>query len=178
LNLPHVGHVGEVVDVDVYIFNFIKDETVDANVTLKVDNNLEIISKQSSGGSCSFNALSDKQEERSVNASTGRGTKVSFQVRAKKVGDFSLTILADGQARKNKMFYADVVEKILQIEPTGVRTFTINHETVQKSSYENFNLVIEHSTNDEDESSVCRSKTIELFTDTISKSLQHSDKYK
>lgn len=177
LNLPYSVRMGEIIDIDVIIFNFISKETMDVTVTLKVSNKLEIISKKSSGDSCKFEALTSKELKKEVVASTGRGTKVTFSVRSSEAGSFAMTIYADGKARKNKKFYADAVEKFLQVEPAGVRIFTNDQAIISKERKDNFTYVNTRTDGDEGESK-CKSKTIELYSDTISKSLQHSERYK
>lgn len=175
LILPYAGRLGEIIDVETVVFNFVKDETMSVTLKLKVNSDLEIVEKVNTGRSCNFNALSSKEQEKTVSASSGRGTKVSFYVRAMKVGNFEINIQAEGKGQNNNKFYGDAVEEMLTFEPSGVRTYSNEEIIFNYDEEKNFDKTMQRSSSS---NLKCKTTTIELYTDTIAKSIQSSDSYK
>lgn len=138
---------------------------------LKVDNDLELIEKKNIEGSCIFTDLAYSEQQKSVTASTGSKAKISFYVRVSKVGNYYLTIQAEGVKEKGGKFYANG-EKILEAKPNRIQVFDEHEKVFSYETIKHFRYALMRT------NVKCEKITIELQTDTIARSIIYSDDYK
>jgi CD109 antigen len=115
-NLPYSIKQGEVVSIPVTVFNYLESDQ-DANVTLfNKDGEFEFVDADSDGDS--------KKDERTktISIKSNEGANVSFMIKALKVGNITIKIVAESAVA------GDGVEKQLRVEPLGVTQF--NNEAV------------------------------------------------
>jgi hypothetical protein len=157
--------------VKIEIFNSLKNESINVTVKLKVDTDLELIEKKNIEGSCIFSDLSRSEQQKSVTAQIGREAKISFYVRVSKIGNYNLTIHAEGIKEKGGKFYANG-EKILEVKPNRVQIFDGREKVFNYETIKHFRYALNRA------NVKCEKVTIELQTDTIARSIIYSDDYK
>lgn len=106
-NLPYSIKQGEVVAIPVTIFNYMDSEQ-DATVTLyNKDGEFEFVEENSE----------KTQRTKSISIKANEGANVSFMIKALKVGNITIKIVAESAIA------GDGVERQLRVEPLGVTQF-------------------------------------------------------
>lgn len=117
LFLPYSIRFGEVLKVDVTVFNYIPKpkKAVNAEITMWNKNDeFEFIEPTSSGKNCLYNPVQEKSKSKTVKVETGTGGATFFHIRALITGEIKIKI----KATSGK--YGDEVEMPLRVENEGL----------------------------------------------------------
>lgn len=114
--LPYSIRVGEVLKVDVSVFNYVQDPAQDrsAVVTLNnTDRQFEFVKATPDGANCRIEVVTKSQESNRVTVPAKNGASTVFLIRALRSGNLTLKIKATTEG------FEDEVEKLMLVESEG-----------------------------------------------------------
>lgn len=132
LNVPSFVRVGEVIKVDVIVFNYLKSkERVEGMVDLNKtnDDGYMIVKKQQFGSGCETFSTNDTTSSVNFSIASEKSQIVSFYVLAVKSGSLKLRFRAiTGDAS-----HMDAVHRTIIVEPEGIVTVIPTSKVIQHS---------------------------------------------
>lgn len=125
LFLPYSIHVGEVLKVNVGVFNYLKNNklSVDAKVKFEIVKEkmsrpeiveYEFVQFTSNRKTCAISSVPGKTKTQTIKVESNSGSSAYFYIRATKEGKLKMKIIADVDG------YEDIVEKELLVEYQGI----------------------------------------------------------
>lgn len=117
LNLPYSIRLGEVLKVDVSVFNYVKKSgSITADVTIMNDGSeFEFVDASKSGKDCKISVLSKQSVKvNSVTVYEGSGSSTYFLIRALRTGQIKIKVKAIAENR------GDEVERMMLVENEGI----------------------------------------------------------
>lgn len=115
LFLPYSIRFGEVLKVDVSVFNYISPKkSATVKVILFGNGEFEFVDTMSAGGFCNIQASADSQRTKTITVATGSGSSAHFFIRALITGEITLNV------RATTAGYKDAVSKKLLVENEGL----------------------------------------------------------
>lgn len=132
MSLPYSIRFKEVLRIDILIYNYLENKQ-NMNATVGVFNKnrktYEFVKYTEISNVCSLTALNTTNEKQKVLIPYGRVKRASFYVRSKEIErgfvDFlTFNCIVKGLDDKKNVHY-DFMEKVLQVEPAGVREYQI-----------------------------------------------------
>lgn len=121
-NLPHSIRMGEILEVQVFAFNYIETDpsSVDVQVTLdNVGENFKFYDMNRVGSNCNFTKVDRAQRTQSMKIASGNGESTVFLIKPLKSG--ILTLRLSGKATVGNDEYTDIIEKTILVIDEGVR---------------------------------------------------------
>lgn len=120
LYVPYSIRLGEVLKVDVSVFNYLSagSRDIEAAVVLEAQDEFEFVDVDMK--TCTFTASGSSNDQmRTVSVPYNNGAATYFLIRARKVGLMKLSVHASTSASKTKI--SDSLEKIVKVEREGYR---------------------------------------------------------
>lgn len=115
--LPYSVRLGEVLKVDVTVFNYIAKPKRKINVDVKMfnkENQFEFVDTVAIGSECTIVPSNNQFRTKSIEVDIDSGAKTHFLIRAKETGDIKIKI------RASSANHGDEIEKIMLIEHEGL----------------------------------------------------------
>lgn len=136
-NVPNFVYPGEVVKVDVLIFNYFDgNQNLSGNVELsEVDSNtFKIVNFEREPGECVSFISSDNKMQRDFDVNSRGSVKVSFYIQPIKVGKLKLKLSALASAGSSLDHYSDIIKRTINVEHNGLR-HTKNNDPIHYHSF-------------------------------------------
>jgi CD109 antigen len=131
LNLPYSIRWGEILKVEVTVFNYVPDRKINLSVEVELfteedDQDFEFIDARSK---CVYETSSDTSRKTLISVASNSMSSTSFFVKPLKIGEIKLNVRATGQQLK----IMDEVEKKILVESEGITQFTNHLELIDLS---------------------------------------------
>lgn len=117
LYIPYAIRVGEVLKVDVSVFNYLPEFSSDVNAIVKMSHNKDDFEFVKENAGCKFTSLDNGDKTSSVTVPKGTGKSVFFLIRSKKIGLIKIRI----HAKTSDNSQSDAVEKVVIVKPEGYK---------------------------------------------------------
>lgn len=133
LYMPYSIRIGEILKVDVSVFNYLADKK-SVKATVKIFHNNEDFELVQLNSGCKFSTLEPGDKTNQVEVPKGNGKSVHFLIRSKKIGAIKIKVHASASG------HSDTVEKYVVVKAEGYKkienkAFLIDLRKITKKNY-------------------------------------------
>jgi CD109 antigen len=114
-NLPYSIKRGEVVAISIEVFNYLETDQMTQVTLFNKDGEFEFVDASDDAGAVTVKKQDiEVERKKMVNLASNKGTAVSFLIRALKIGDILIKVIAESAVA------GDGLEKRLKVKPEGI----------------------------------------------------------
>lgn len=135
LHIPYSIYVGEILKVDVTVFNYLRSSS-NVEVTISFDENepsFELYDSANNNGQCTY-TKSNSQTTKTINAKFNTGTSTHFYIKARKAGKGNLRVRATIQNNRNNF---DEVMQTIKVKNEGLTKYTNEAQLLKATAVRN-----------------------------------------
>lgn len=183
LNVPSFVREGEVIKVEVIVFNYLEKNPHGTGTVLlqkDVSDNYLIVKRQKDGSACESFSTNDNSSSYDFSVASGKSTKVTFYVQAIKEGKMKLKFKATLKPREEKQYLGTETFNRMYVGHTDVVYREVVVEPVGHLSMIPTNLVINRTKDDDHNDSYifqqdCYMSDLTISSDFISNSVKNNN---